>query len=329
MTQETITADEYRIAAKVADAEGDTDLSAILKQRAIHVAAQDAYTNELVQSVLDTWLTVEGATSLSWWTTQVTGITRTVLAKLDADGRLVPNGGRALTAQEWSGWRENVVAWKERADTASGSAAEAWGAGFDAGFEYAGNQSGPTGIFRDPPLNPYEPETYTAKPVDRCRCGVLEDEPSDGCESHAAAAEKAAPPLQLPIKVGSRIRGSARRWSAALEWAPTNPYVDTFVLDERGYWCAENDELAIVPGQLEYLDVVEILHVGPESWATWKDVPENVWFTSRDYPDRPTYRRNGISVYRLDHSWVDLTRTDLDSLAPFVAIVRAEAGEQA
>lgn len=30
-----------------------------------------------------------------------------------------------------------------------------WGEGFEAGFDYAGNQSTGTGVFRDPPMNPY------------------------------------------------------------------------------------------------------------------------------------------------------------------------------
>ena len=149
MTQETITADEYRTAAKVADAEGDTDLAAILKQRATNVAARDAYTNELIRSVLDTWLTVEGATSLDWWRAQVAGITRAVLAKLETDGRLVPAGEKAFTTPKRPGF----------------------------------------------------------KPVERCRCGVLEDEPSEDCEWHAAEPEWWATWQEVPYGVAVAFPG--------------------------------------------------------------------------------------------------------------------------
>lgn len=43
MTPDKITADEYRIAAKVADAEGDLYLSEVLQQRATNAATRDAF----------------------------------------------------------------------------------------------------------------------------------------------------------------------------------------------------------------------------------------------------------------------------------------------
>lgn len=63
----------------------------------------------------------------------------------------------------------------------------------------------------------------------------------------------------------------------------------------------------------------------PESWEAWQDVPEGVPFTSSNYPDRPSYLRNGPVVSRTDTGRIsEAGHRDLNFIAPFV---RTEAGD--
>lgn len=83
----------------------------------------------------------------------------------------------------------------------------------------------------------------------------------DVCEGHPAPAEPAEEETkaELPTEVGDRIRASVTRWSSALEWPDSNPYIDTFVLSSSGFWDAENDQFTVVPSCFSYIEVLEVL----------------------------------------------------------------------
>ena len=175
MTQEQITADEYRTAAKVlrtkqvSDALGvyaaeskwcDTQAARLDAQ-----AAGEAYEWDLALAYTAGYSTQADRPYSGGDDCRRAGI-RIVLAKLEADGRLVPAGGKALTAEQWDDVKQSI-------DISS------------------------IGPFRRRLRTLVEEEEKAARSpqpasADRCRCGVLEDEPSDGCEWHAARAERAA-----------------------------------------------------------------------------------------------------------------------------------------
>lgn len=99
---------------------------------------------------------------------------RAILAHLDGLGLLgrpVPEGGKVLTAQQLEDIRSLV--------------------GINGVIHASVRQE--TSRRLRVSLDPW---SLPPQPVERCRCGVLEDEPSDGCEWHSARAEKAAEPEQ-------------------------------------------------------------------------------------------------------------------------------------
>jgi hypothetical protein len=141
-----LTPEEYRTAAKVLRIHDEPSSADHWDQVADSMeaeAAEDAYVLELAKHMAAT-----AHPNMRWeeWTSGTPGsfqegfITeaRACLSKLEADGRLIPTGGDRT--------------------------ANAWDEGFEAGFSYAGNQSTPSGICPDPPLNPYvevaEPEHW-------------------------------------------------------------------------------------------------------------------------------------------------------------------------
>ncbi|WP_261949502.1 hypothetical protein, partial [Rhodococcus sp. T9N] len=87
--------------------------------------------------------------------------------------------------------------------------------------------------------------------------GPFDDEGNDRPAPAEPAEEETK--AELPTKVGDRIRASVTRWSSALEWPDSNPYVDTFVLSSSGFWDAENDQFTVVPSCFSYIEVLEAL----------------------------------------------------------------------
>ncbi|MDH6282897.1 hypothetical protein [Prescottella agglutinans] len=145
-------------------------------------------------------------------------------------------------------------------------------------------------------------------------------------------------PLELPTEPGSRIRASVKRWGSALEWAATDPYVDTFTLGGR-CWEAENDSLVVGTWNREYITVLEVLPAvsvpdsGPDGtpekpWETAAEVPAGVKYVSRDshcYGGFAWINEAGKQRWLelgTGSSWPTLTVTDLEwaDLAPFVRV---------
>ncbi|ORL93424.1 hypothetical protein A5N78_04620 [Prescottella equi] len=105
---DTITPEEYEIAAKVADAEGDYELRDILRSRAAHRRAESACDEEAeryakvyrraqrrVYPTLAKWGSLDAETQENY-----TRPMRAVLDRLAADGRLLPEGGTVLTEEQ-------------------------------------------------------------------------------------------------------------------------------------------------------------------------------------------------------------------------------------
>lgn len=212
-------------------------------------------------------------------------------------GRLIPAGGMALTAEQVEDVRTVVSA-----------DAAAW------------NRLSPALFAAYRLRRALFPATEPAEPAIQSAGGDC----FDVCEGHPAPAEPAEEETkaELPTEVGDRIRASVTRWSSALEWPDSNPYIDTFVLSSSGFWDAENDQFTVVPSCFSYIEVLEVLpspvvpaptETGPrycsscklnvppapyctncggdtiprsptetELWQTWQEVPDDTPFWSRD-----------------------------------------------
>ncbi|MBM4640687.1 hypothetical protein GS448_24490 [Rhodococcus hoagii] len=144
-------------------------------------------------------------------------------------------------------------------------------------------------------------------------------------------------PLELPTEPGSRIRASVKRWGSALEWADTDPYVDTFTLGERDIWHAENDCLVVGAWNREYITVLEVLPAasvpdgGPDGtpekpWPTWQDVPEGVRYWHGDGRPNPCLaywvNQGGVRMHgdAALHEPIPSVIDDIDKFAPFVRV---------
>ena len=160
MTQEIEVTPEVleAVAGAVFDTAIPTEVAHTLRDWAGSLRADaNPYAVEIGQLVLG----VESSGSKESWFVRI-GLS--VLAKLKADGLLVPEDGKALTAQQWEDVRSLV--------------------GINGEIHARVRQQTSRRLRQS--IDPW----YTApEPVDRCRCGVLEDEPSDGCEWHTARAE--------------------------------------------------------------------------------------------------------------------------------------------
>ncbi|MET3956834.1 hypothetical protein ABIE52_003700 [Rhodococcus sp. OAS809] len=186
-------------------------------------------------------------------------------------------------------------------------------------------------------------------------------EPEEQCESMSIFKERCAKPLghegrhgrgdyawgypftpaepaeeetkaELPTEVGDRIRASVTRWSSALEWPDSNPYIGTLILSNDGFWEAENDRFVVVSSCFSYIEVLEVLpspvvpapnETGP--WETWQEVPEGVKYWRSGWPN-PTLaywvNRGGVRFYAdaaIHEPFPSDTSGDINLLAPFVA----------
>lgn len=175
-------------------------------------------------------------------------------------GVVIPEGGRVLTAEQVEDVR--ALVWLDGRRN------------FDA-------------FYRLRALFPAtEPAEEAAREGD-CALPPAHDGPCNLAPAEPAEEETKA---ELPTEVGDRIRASVTRWSSALEWPDSNPYIDTFVLSSSGFWDAENDQFTVVPSCFSYIEVLEVLpspvvpaptETGP--WQRIEDVPEGVGrLTDRD-----------------------------------------------
>ena len=190
----------------------------------------------------------------------------------------VPVGGMALTAEQVEDVRTVSNCAMQYGNIASREAAYRLAVRFPA----------------TEPAEPAEPATQSAG-----------GDCFDVCEGHPAPAEPAEEETKaLPAEVGSRIRASVTRWSSALEWPDSNPYIDTFVLSGSGFWDAENDQFTVVPSCFSYIEVLEVLpppvapapaETGP--WQRIEDVPESVYLIKDCEGDKWRRDRKSWEVY--------------------------------
>ncbi|MBM4558234.1 hypothetical protein GS466_24930 [Rhodococcus hoagii] len=303
------TADEYRAAEKVLRAArfggfrgGYDDEADWCKEEAARLEAESAR-DEYVETLADVLAVAEGGAHLDqlqgWRQTGLRDGIRAVLDRLAADGRLLPEGGTVLTAEQ----SDDVRQYLRSHDLAVGMRLRT--------------------IFD--PIEPSDCGCGKSEACDRVLCPLIDTPPA------------VSVPLELPTEPGSRIRASVKRWGSACEWADTDPYVDTFTLGERDIWHAENDCLVVGAWNREYITVLEVLPAasapdsGPDGtpekpWPTWQDVPEGVEYRGTWKPgESPTFvNRAGVR-----HTVSPTTRSEFANthaewmvkrLAPFVRV---------
>lgn len=111
ITPEGFTPEEYRTAAKVlrdpAIAQGGdffkaSDMSDRCEQEADRLEAESARDEEVEKLAKAAWESLEGAAIGGRVPDWMPGFVRAVLDQLAADGRLLPEGGTVLTAEQWA-----------------------------------------------------------------------------------------------------------------------------------------------------------------------------------------------------------------------------------
>ncbi|NKR90579.1 hypothetical protein GS483_00355 [Rhodococcus hoagii] len=309
------TADDYRAAEKVLRAArfggfrgGYDDEADWCKEEAARLEAESARDEEaerLAKVQFDAQIAFSGYGPdeiLTWdsandFQRSITAAgVRAVLDRLAADGRLLPEGGTVLTADEVADVRQYL----QSHDLAVGMRLRTV---FD-------------------PIEPSDCSCGKSEACDRVLCPLIDTPPA------------VSVPLELPTEPGSRIRASVKRWGSAREWADTDPYVDTFTLGERDIWHAENDCLVVGAWNREYITVLEVLPAasapdsGPDGtpekpWKRWQDVPEGVVYRSEKWPNgRWVNRPDGRYLKQLGGAEIPSIASEksLRESAPFVRV---------
>ncbi|ORL01811.1 hypothetical protein A6F55_19150 [Prescottella equi] len=258
-------------------------------------SARDQYVDQLAEVYRVAFKAAAGDSYIADGSWTAAGV-RAVLDRLAADGRLLPEGGTVLTAEQ----SDDVRQYLRSHDLAVGMRLRT--------------------IFD--PIEPSDCGCGKSEACDRVLCPLIDTPPA------------VSVPLELPTEPGSRIRASVKRWGSAREWADTDPYVDTFTLGERDIWHAENDCLVVGAWNREYITVLEVLPAasapdsGPDGtpekpWKRWQDVPEGVVYRSEKWPNgRWVNRPDGRYLKQLGGAEIPSIASEksLRESAPFVRV---------